>query len=151
MKRTVFAGLLTLIAATGALADDNQRMAAVTEPLVKKECSACHMAFQPGFLPAASWTAIMADLPNHFGEDASLPPETARQIEGWLVANAADAGGRAMRGIDPAKPPLRITELAWWKREHEEEVSAAARKKAGSMANCLACHKGADQGVFEDD
>ncbi len=65
----------------------------VTDPLTRTECSACHMAYPAALLPARSWTALMADLPNHFGEDASLDEASRGQIESYLVANAADSSG----------------------------------------------------------
>lgn len=142
--------ILALCTAAPALAEGS-RVAPVTDATAKAECSACHVAFPAGFLPAASWKAIMGNLSNHFGEDASLSPEATKQIETYLVAHAADAGGRAWRGLDPANPPLRITDLSWFKRQHSREVSSQAMSRAGSMANCAACHSGAAQGYFGDD
>src|SRR4051812_22331997 len=72
----------------------------------KKECGACHMAFQPELLPARSWTALMAGLDNHFGENASLDAATSQAILAYLQAHAADVGGgyghhhnHALRGL----------------------------------------------------
>src|SRR5690242_1601006 len=90
----------------------------------KKECGACHMAFQPEFLPAQSWTALMAGLGNHFGENATLDAATSQAILAYLQAHAADAsGGRhhhnhALRGLSSGDTPLRITETPYWVREH---------------------------------
>jgi hypothetical protein len=127
----------------------------VTNENVKKECGACHMAFQPAFLPARSWEALMADLPNHFGEDASLKdPALVQEITDYLVQNAGDAGGKSnnwVKRISKNETPLRISETKGWIRAHSEEVSASAWKKAGSKANCVACHQSADRGVYEDD
>lgn len=118
-----------------------------------KECSACHLAFPAGFLPKRSWTAIMADLANHFGEDASLPPETVSAIEEYLLENAGDAGKKPnnwVRRIPAKETPLRISELRLFVGIHSEEVSPAAFKKAGSKANCTFCHRGAEKGSFGD-
>ncbi|GAB6052682.1 diheme cytochrome c [Magnetospira thiophila] len=154
MKKLLFALALSLPFATTSRADENY--GAVTHAPTKKECGACHMAFQPGFLPARSWTALMADLGNHFGEDAKLPDATARDIESYLVANAAKTslwGDGMLRGVRDQDTPLRITELPKWVREHQKEVPASAwqRKEVGSKANCIACHRAADRGVYEDD
>ncbi|MFD2174814.1 diheme cytochrome c [Rhodobacter lacus] len=124
---------------------------APADPAFLAECSACHMAFPPGFLPARSWQAMMADLGNHFGEDASLDTAPRDQIEAYLVANAADAGNGRRRDPAPGLTPLRISGLPWFVHEHGREVSAARKAKAGSMSNCTACHRGAAQGYFEDD
>ena len=137
--------------AGAALADE--RYGIVADPMTKKECGDCHMAFQPSFLPARSWEKIMNTLSDHFGEDASLPPEKVAAIRKYLMANAADRRWRSkmMRGVRKDWTPLRITELPYWKREHEEEVPARAWKdpRVGSKANCKACHRYADTGIYE--
>ena len=138
----------------GAPAQADERMPVITDALTKAECSACHMAYQPGFLPARSWKTIMATLDSHFGEDASLGEADRAAIEAYLVANAADAGGRStkmLRGVGPNDYILRISEMPWWVREHRGEVSQRAWDRAGSKANCTACHRGADQGWYDDD
>lgn len=123
--------------------------------LTAQECSACHMAFPAAFLPQRSWRKIMSTLDNHFGEDASLDAKDAQDIQKWLTANAADTSSRSswvLRGVAANDTPLRITELPWWKRQHNKwEVSARAFKKAGSKSNCLACHRAAQSGNYDDD
>ncbi len=161
-KTTIMTGACGALALALALAGlpgsggparaDDDYVRPVTDPLVKKECGACHLAFPAGFLPAASWKAIMAGLEDHFGDDASLDAEDAKKIEAYLVAHAADAGRRwRKRRGGEGKPPLRITKLGWFVSEHRGEVSARARKRAGTMANCAACHRGAERGYFDDD
>lgn len=156
MKRMILALTLGCLAALPARAEDD-RYSPVTNAATKKECGSCHMAFQPAFLPARSWKAIMADLGNHFGEDASLDPATAKEIEAYLVKNAGDASwfgsSRMLRGVASDWTPLRITELPRWRREHDEEIPSYVwkRKEIGSKANCIACHRGADRGYYEDD
>jgi hypothetical protein len=134
-------------------ADADERYPPVTDEMTRKECGDCHMAFQPAFLPARSWEKIMDNLGNHFGEDASLPPEKVEHIKKYLMENAADRRWRSkmMRGVRPDWTPLRITELPYWKYEHEKEVPPAAWKdpKVGSKANCKACHRYADRGIYE--
>lgn len=121
----------------------------VTHDLTQAECSACHMAYPAGLLTAPSWQAIMADLGNHFGEDASLPPEAVAEITAYLTANA----GKPRRGDDPANPVLRISDSRWFQREHGPRVIAKAKETPtiGSIANCAGCHRGAEKGYFEDD
>ena len=112
----------------------------------REECGACHIPYPPRFLPKASWKAIMANLSDHFGEDASLADETAAKIRGYLISHAA-----RWRVRKNARPPLRITKLRWFVREHRHEVSPRRLKKAGSWSNCAACHRGAARGYFDDD
>lgn len=154
MNRSILAPLALAITALPGFADEGENMPPVDHPATQAECSACHMAYPAGFLPARSWSAIMATLDDHFGENAALDAATRTEIEAYLVANAADTGGRTsgmLRGVAPDATPLRISELLWFAREHRDEVSPQMQEKAGSMANCTACHRGAAQGSFEDD
>lgn len=146
-----------LSAGVGVRADDREgAVRPVADKTVLKECSACHMAFPPAFLPARSWRALMSGLDEHFGENAALDEATARHITDYLVANAADAGGnnrRVLRGVKASDTPLRITETPWWIREHRGEVRPGAFRdpRVGSKANCVACHRAAAKGYFDDD
>ena len=145
---------LMLLAGTAAQADERYRP--VQDQTVIKECGACHMAFQPQMLPKKSWRKIMAGLTDHFGEDASLSPAMTHSIEKYYVDNAANAGwwgGKFMRGLSDDAAPLRITETPYWVREHNHEVPARAWKdpKVKSKANCLACHRRANMGDYDDD
>lgn len=164
MKHTILATSFAATFATAAvllpflpapsLAEGGMGVGKITHEATAKECSACHMAFQPQLLPARSWEAIMNDLPNHFGEDATLAPEIAADIKAYLVANAGDVkGNRWMKRIAADETPLRITETQGWIRAHKGEVreSSFTSDKVKSKANCMACHRGADQGFFGDD
>ncbi|EEW24577.1 diheme cytochrome c [Rhodobacter ferrooxidans] len=121
---------------------------AVQHAATQAECSGCHMVFPPQLLPPESWNAIMGDLKNHFGEDATVEAATAESIRGYLVANAMQ-----MPGVDAANPPLRITEMRWFTHEHGKRLlaKAEANPKIGSLSNCVACHRGAASGMFDDD
>lgn len=123
----------------------------VDNPRWREECGSCHMAFPPGLLPKPSWERIMAGLDKHFGENASVSPEVATEIKAFLLTNAAGAGSKVTRGQTGAEPPLRISETPWFLREHRE-ISAATwqRKAVGSKANCVACHREAEKGIFDE-
>lgn len=128
----------------------------VADPLVQEECGSCHIAFPPAMLPAASWIRMMADLKNHFGDDASLEPAVSAVVTAYLVKNAGDAGGRAyseklLRGLPPGASPLRITELPKWVREHRKVPDREWKhKEVRTKANCAACHVDAARGYYED-
>lgn len=117
----------------------------VRDALTRAECGTCHMTFQPAFLPARSWNAMMDTLSDHFGDDASLPPEKVEAIRAVLVAGA----GRDRRPQSPA--PLRITETRWFVHEHDFSPARWQRPGVVTKSNCVACHKGAEQGYYEDD
>ena len=115
----------------------------------RDECAACHVAYPPGLLPAASWRNLMSNLPRHFGADASLDPSTVKELVGWLEANAGT--DRKVRR-DPGSPPEdRITRSSWFVHEHDEVAPATWKLPAvKSPSNCTACHGGADQGDFSE-
>jgi len=118
-----------------------------------KECGACHYAFHPSLLPRASWAALMADLSDHFGEDASLPPAAAAEVAAFLQTYAAEdwdtKAANLLSNVSPTDP-LRITAAPFWVRRHrrlDPAIFAASPVKAKS--NCIACHRDADSGRFE--
>lgn len=103
-----------------------------TDPLTVKECSACHTPYAPRYLRAYAWQEIMANLGDHFGEDASVAESARLKIEKYLVYNA----GR------PRKIGLKISDKKWFKKEHDpRRIKPEAMEKAGTFANCTACHK----------
>ena len=117
-------------------------------PQYQQECAACHMAYPPGLLPAASWQRLMGSLNKHYGTDASLDAASASNISGWLKANAG-----TYKRVSEEPPQDRITRSAWFLRKHRDgEVPAGVWKRAsvGSPANCAACHAQAAQGNFNE-
>jgi hypothetical protein len=157
MRISVLFLLLLVIGVATATAQGDERVPPVTDPVVKKECGSCHMAFSPQFLQKRSWQKIVDTLSDHFGENASLGEAQRKAVLDYLLANAADGpkGGREGRrfaeSIASGQTPLRITETPRWVREHRE-VRADRWKSPDvkSKANCLACHKRAEQGIYED-
>jgi len=151
----VLSVLVALLATVSAAADE--RVAPVTDPVVKKECGSCHMVFPPQFLPKRSWQKLVETLSDHFGENASLGEAQRKAVLDYLVGYAADSPNAGREGrkfgtsIPPKDTPLRITETPRWVREHRK-VRADKWKDptVKSKANCLACHNGAEQGVYED-
>jgi hypothetical protein len=96
-------------------------------------------------------------LSDHFGENASLGESQRKVVLDYLLANAGDSpkagreGRRFAESIASGQTPLRITETPRWAREHRE-VRADRWKSSDvkSKANCVACHKKAEQGIYED-
>ena len=139
-----------LLAALGtipaAMADGDQRMVPLL-PKYQQECAACHLAYPPGMLPAASWKRVMANLPRHYGTDASLDPATVKELSTWLGANAG-----TYKRVSEEPPQDRITTSSWFERKHREVAPQVWKRAAiGSRANCAACHTGAAKGDFDDD
>lgn len=145
--------ILLMLSTAPVFSSANEFMPPVTDKGVNTECSACHMVYPAGFLPVRSWKKIMATLDDHFGENAELDDEIRTAIENYLSENSADARGRFPKFLRREKSsdiPLRITDMLWFISEHDGEVSAGKLAKAGSMSNCIACHRDADRGNFDD-
>jgi mono/diheme cytochrome c family protein len=116
------------------------------------QCSACHMAYPPWLLPARSWRAIMGDLTNHFGEDASLSKSQTAAVLAFAVDHAADSpfgNPRVLEGLPASVTPTRITDLPVWRAIHREML-ANGQMTLGTgpqaAANCGRCHGGGGGG-----
>jgi len=118
------------------------------------ECGDCHVVYHPSLLPAASWSRIMADLGNHFGEDASLDEATASEINAYLQRWSSERwdseAANRLRRVSTANP-LRITETPFWKHRHKNiDPQIFKRKSIQTKINCNACHSDAETGHFAD-
>jgi hypothetical protein len=128
-----------------------------TLALYRKECGACHLAFPPGYLGAASHRRVLAGLERHFGQNAELDPAVRDRLEAWLVANAAEGGShrgsrQVLDSTAPGDAPLRLTEASWFQRKHRKvDARVLARPSVKTLANCAACHAGASDWDFDDD
>lgn len=151
-------GVILVAASVTALADGNR--AGLPEGPGKQaytnECASCHVAYPPRLLAAGSWNRVMTTLDKHFGVDASIDAAAAKAVGAYLVANA---GSERRFGNDTT----RITETAWFRREHDEvparvwkslqtRLSAGADKRGTphAAADCAACHTGADRGDYRE-
>lgn len=156
LRLAVVAATLPAAVPAVALAGDDW-VPPVTDPVVLKECGACHMAFQPAFLPARSWDRMMNELADHFGEDATVAPDKARQIRAYLTANAGDVvtkgrAGKYMQWVAPGGTPQRITENPDFQRKHRRISDRTWQDpKVVTKSNCPACHQDANRGYYEDD
>ena len=133
-------------------------VAVVASPVYKEECGSCHMAYPPGLLPAASWSKVMSGLDDHFGDNAELDAATRQTITALLLANSADQSDyrrsrEFSRSVESAKPLLRITEVPYFKRKHDEVPArmVSGNPKVKSFSQCNACHAKAEQGSFNED
>ena len=115
----------------------------VKDPVVVKECGACHMVYPPALLPARSWAKIIGDLGNHFGDDATLPAGTQVKVLAYYTKTAGDAGkgNGFMRGLKASMTPPRITKMPFWLGIHGGFNPAAfTRPQVKKIGNCLGCH-----------
>ena len=63
----------------------------VADGATEKECSKCHPAIPPMYLPTRSWRAIMAGLSDHFGEKVEISAAAREQISAYLTSVSMDA------------------------------------------------------------
>ena len=131
-------------------------VAAVSNDQYREECGACHFAYPPGLLPAASWEKLMQGLNEHFGDNAEIDPELNKTLSDYLMANAADRSNYR-RSVKLARSagngvPLRITEIGYFRKEHREIPARMVKTnaKVGSLSNCTACHRRAEAGSFRE-
>ena len=125
---------------------------AALDPVYAKECGSCHFAYPPSLAGKATWTAVMAGLSDHFGENASLDAARTKALTDWLLANSGERWdtlpAHAFRVANPADPQ-RITANATWARMHRELPEALFKSpKVAAKGACAACHGDAASGRF---
>ncbi|MDD5211452.1 MAG: diheme cytochrome c [Sulfuricurvum sp.] len=116
--------------------------------LYKKECSACHMAYQPEFLPKRSWDKTMKGLDNHFGTDATMDTVDSNTVQNYLMTYASKNDRITdMRGA----VALRISQTPHFVKEHRKISKKMITQPAvKSIANCNACHTKAEVGSYRE-
>lgn len=134
MRNVLLAALVAL--APAAMAEG--RLSVPQNDRWKAECGSCHVAYPPQLLPAQSWQRLMSRLERHFAADASIEPAVAAEISDFLQRHSAT--GKRARG---AAESLRITDSAWFVREHRKVSPQNA-------ASCESCHTHAAQGDFHE-
>ncbi len=111
----------------------------------QEECGSCHIAYPPQFLTADNWQRMMNTLDKHFGPNAELDAASQKSITDFLKRNAAKGSKHQARS-------LRISDTAWFKREHHEIPRDAWKDpRIKSAANCNACHVEAERGDWSED
>ncbi|GFK95932.1 hypothetical protein NNJEOMEG_03805 [Fundidesulfovibrio magnetotacticus] len=98
----------------------------------------------------------MAALGSHFGNDVTLSPQQWNDVSGYLASNSSDnAGAKIGRKITKSlggASPERITDVPYIQHKHRKiDQAALAKGSVGSLSNCIACHPGASNAVFDDD
>ena len=148
LTKLSIASLGAILLAGTTIAHAEGGISPIRDKTTFEECSACHMAYPPGLLPKASWGKILDTLDNHFGEDASLDEAATKHIRDYLMSHA-----NTRVTTDTANPTLRITEFRWFNREHGQRARDYAKNHSSvsTISNCAGCHRGAENGYFEDD
>lgn len=150
---SLIAASLLLAGITHAEEHEGRRLAmpAKVNAAWKTECGSCHMAYPPGLLPGRSWNALMDNLSHHFGSNASLDKGTEAEIRQFLLYASSDRDTRPAKAAPGERIVTRITDTARFADWHEEvRADVFRRQSVGSAANCMACHRGAEQGNFDE-
>ncbi len=119
------------------------------------ECASCHTLYPPSLLPKKSWNIMMADLENHFGDDASLESEDAQNILRYLLNNSAEdstseASVNILKTLEN-KDTIAITQTPFWKSRHKDiDKKYFESEKVKTKANCKSCHMDVEKGLIED-
>lgn len=133
-----------------------KNLAPVNNATYADHCGVCHFAYQPELLPSESWRRILDRTDDHYGETVDLDTDTRKAISGYLTSKAADQSSsklsqKIMRCLN-GRIPVRITAIPYIRKEHHEiGPKVFSRTSVGSFSNCIACHRKADQGVYDDD
>jgi len=148
--RLFLAAVIGCLILSASMRVRDETISPVNHALTEEECSACHFAFPPSMLAAASWTRMMTTLESHFGEDASLDEDSVAAITHYLVSNSADSawtGNRFSRG-QTNDWPIRVTQTDHWLREHKNQSFKTGDLKDIYRSDCVACHENAPNGDF---
>jgi hypothetical protein len=135
---------------------DSKKLQPVTNPAYKETCGGCHFAYQPGLLPSASWGKLLGNLDDHFGQTLDVDSETLATLTEYLRGNGADKSSsrqaaKIMKSLGGGVP-IRITDVPYIRDQHHEISSDVfSRKSIGSLSNCSACHRTAENDVYDDD
>lgn len=168
--KAILLAVALLMSSSAAMAEENfwqwmstfsrqKEVKAVDNKTYQDECSACHLAYQPGLLTSKSWEKLLNDkaLNDHFGENASLDKDSLKVIYDYAMANAADKSyfkrSRKIAAAEDGTAPLRITEVRYIKRKHHDlpEKMVKGNKDVKSLSYCNACHTKAEEGNYDND
>ena len=135
---------------------DDETLKSVSNAVYKEKCGACHFAYQPELLVSEGWKQILERSDNHFGESVDLNAEEKKEIESYLLTNAADKSGseiarKIVKNLD-RQSPMRISKNPYIIKKHREVKPIIVKgETTGSLSNCSACHKRAEAGYYDDD
>lgn len=133
----------------------------VQSVLYEEECASCHFGYQPSMLPKRSWEKLMGGLAEHFGDDASIDEETFKVLEEYIYSHSAEKYTnykrvrKTLKSIGRNETPIEISQVEYIKRKHKKLVrkrdDLVTQKDVRGIFNCVACHRDAKKGIFDDD
>ncbi len=135
---------------------ENKAVPKVSNAVYERNCGTCHFAYQPGLLPGGSWRKIINDPGGHAGGELSLDTRTKAEIERYLTQNSAEKSkskrSRKIVASIGSDVTTRISEVPYIREKHHEiGQEVFSRKSIGWRGNCIACHRTAEEGDYDDD
>ena len=132
-------------------------VAPVNNQLYIKECGSCHFPYQAGLLPSSAWNKMMANLENHFDNDASLNETDLQTLTKYLNDNSAEKNmqykrsNRIVSSLATNQIPDSISTTPYMIKKHKDiRKDLITQKEVKGLFNCMACHKTADKGIYGD-
>lgn len=130
-------------------------------PLIKSDtyteaCGKCHFSYPAALLNANSWVAIIDNSEDHFGESLGLDSSESEEIKNYLQNNSAEnSKGEIAHDISKnlgSRVVSRIIDVPEIRKEHKDiSQDILSRPSIGGLSNCIACHRRAAEGFFDDD
>lgn len=147
-----------IIASLACFGDNNksESLTKVDNKTYSSTCGACHFAYQPGLLPLKMWIKILDSPEGHAGGSVDADSKTKAEIKKYLTQNCAEKStweksGKILNSTI-SDTPVRISEVSYIKGKHREiNEKIFARETIGTRGNCLACHRSANNGIYDDD
>jgi len=135
---------LALVVSTSMAYADGGKLSTPNNKKWKDECGSCHVAYPPQLLTAENWQRVMGGMDKHFGVNASMDAKDSQEILDFLQRNAGS-------GARHSAASLRISETAWFTREHHEVSGKTwANPAIKSRSNCVACHVNGERGDWSE-
>jgi hypothetical protein len=126
-----------------------------TNNVYNANCGSCHFAYPLRLLPAAAWADMLDKPGKHAGGDLDLKDKARADVKKYIAEHSADrrSSKKSDKAVSTAGDgPIRISDVPRVKEKHKKIAQEVfARKSIGSRGNCIACHKNAARGDFDED
>lgn len=152
MKKFVFLALVFV----GAYAGGGRAFSPATDPLYLKECASCYFAYQPSLLPKASWQEMMKISQITTEWMQVWMKKICKKILAYLEQNSLENSfSKKSRKIKSSMQSgvvyTSIQDLPYFQRKHcKIPANLIQQKEVKSLARCNACHKEAQNGIYDD-
>ena len=123
----------------------------------KSHAEAVILPISQGYCRSVHGQRLLIPKVLHTGGDLTLDKATKEKIKAYLVQESADTSSsersrKIVSSIPSNSTPVRVADVPYiQKKHHEINKDIFKRPSIGSAGNCKACHKSAEQGIYEDD